>query len=175
MSRKRRESSPSVKPRGDEAKVHLHHGLGKLQRAPSGGCSPIQDRTNSKAGNDRAACSLTDGAGQGAFTEELQVDISRTWTSRKGTPNCRPSCGDCGWQLQWAYGRGETARKHARSQHVPVARVSANARGRTACGHSITAHERHHATPKADVQAPVVDAGKQTFRSHVPSMRLGAN
>jgi hypothetical protein len=53
-------------------RVHLHGGLGELQRAPSEGHAVrLKIGRTQKAGNDRNACSLTDGAGQGAFTEEL--------------------------------------------------------------------------------------------------------
>ena len=64
-----REITLQVKPRGDRSQKRLHHvALGKLPtRALSGSRSPSRIGRTRKAGNDRNACSLTDGAGQGAI------------------------------------------------------------------------------------------------------------
>ena len=99
MSRKRWRSSPPVKPRGDEAKgASAPRTRGTATRVFLGSRNPIQDRKNLKAGNDRNACWLTDGAGQGAFTEELSVDGTRMCESR-GLHAIQHSVGDFAWHL----------------------------------------------------------------------------
>ena len=60
-------SRPAMKQR-----VHVHHGLGELQRVLSRvHAVRFKIGRTQRAGNDRNACSLADGAGQGAFIEEL--------------------------------------------------------------------------------------------------------
>ena len=67
---RRRSSRMAVKQR-----VDVHRGLRELQRAPSQGYAVrLKIGRTQDAGNDRNACSLANGAGQGAFTEELRVD-----------------------------------------------------------------------------------------------------
>ena len=53
-------------------RVRVHRGLGELKRAPFWGRAVrFEIGRTQAAGHDRNACWLTDGAGQGGFTEEL--------------------------------------------------------------------------------------------------------
>ena len=116
MWRKRKRSSPQSSRVAMKRKVRMHRGLGELQRAPSWGHA-VRFKTGrtQKAGNDRNACSLRDGAGQGASQRSFEL-TAHGCVSQEAFTQCQPSVGDLVWQFR---GVGEGQRR-------PVAAVRAS-------------------------------------------------